>query len=161
MRARLREFSLMDGGLVCCEVRAHPANGATDSRWVGNTEAVTQIALDRFRTSLSTKQHDAYSALLRHSKLPWLYSTKLWGVEQGRGLLHKKRRLRRTVKFLSPVSRPTPILDKSHADVLPLVMCCGHGVPRSFCAFDLHQDIHPVHVHPLHLKHPQPNPKFS
>jgi nuclear GTP-binding protein len=72
---RLREFSLIDGGLVCCEVRARSADGATDSRWVGNAGAVTQIAPDRFRTSLSTKQHDAYSVLLRHNKLPWPYST--------------------------------------------------------------------------------------
>jgi len=37
---------------------------------VGNTRVITQTALDHFRTSLSTKQHDPYSVLLRRNKLP-------------------------------------------------------------------------------------------
>ena len=37
---------------------------------VGNTRVITQTALDHFRTSLSTKQNDPYSVLLRRNKLP-------------------------------------------------------------------------------------------
>lgn len=31
---------------------------------------ISQTALDHFRTSLQTKQHDPYSVLLRRNKLP-------------------------------------------------------------------------------------------
>ena len=37
---------------------------------VGNTRVISQTALDHFRTSLQTKQHDPYSVLLRRNKLP-------------------------------------------------------------------------------------------
>ena len=70
MRRRLGEFSLIGGGSVRCEVRAHSADRATDSRRVGNTRVISQTALDHFRTSLSTKQNDPYSVLLRRNKLP-------------------------------------------------------------------------------------------
>ena len=36
----------------------------------GNTRVISQTALDHFRTSLQTKQHDPYSVLLRRNKLP-------------------------------------------------------------------------------------------
>lgn len=39
-------------------------------RRVGNTRVISQTALDHFRTSLSTKQNDPYSVLLRRNKLP-------------------------------------------------------------------------------------------
>jgi len=51
------------------EVWAYSVDDATDQR-VGNTRVITQTALDHFRTSLSTKQHDPYSVLLRRNKLP-------------------------------------------------------------------------------------------
>ncbi len=38
--------------------------------FVGNTRVISQTALDHFRTSLQTKQHDPYSVLLRRNKLP-------------------------------------------------------------------------------------------
>ncbi|KAF8268444.1 NUC091 domain-containing protein [Lactarius quietus] len=41
-----------------------------DRRWFGNTRVISQTALDHFRTSLQTKQHDPYSVLLRRNKLP-------------------------------------------------------------------------------------------
>jgi hypothetical protein len=37
---------------------------------VGNTRVISQTALDHFRTSIQTKQHDPYSVLLRRNKLP-------------------------------------------------------------------------------------------
>ena len=37
---------------------------------IGNTRVISQTALDHFRTSLSTKQNDPYSVLLRRNKLP-------------------------------------------------------------------------------------------
>ena len=36
----------------------------------GNTRVISQTAVDHFRTSLSTKQNDPYSVLLRRNKLP-------------------------------------------------------------------------------------------
>ena len=38
--------------------------------FAGNTRVISQTALDHFRTSLQTKQHDPYSVLLRRNKLP-------------------------------------------------------------------------------------------
>jgi nuclear GTP-binding protein len=38
--------------------------------FAGNTRVIAQTALDHFRTSLQTKQHDPYSVLLRRNKLP-------------------------------------------------------------------------------------------
>lgn len=37
---------------------------------IGNTRVISQTALDHFRTSLQSKQHDPYSVLLRRNKLP-------------------------------------------------------------------------------------------
>ncbi|KAF9642503.1 NGP1NT-domain-containing protein [Thelephora ganbajun] len=47
-----------------------PGRVQPDRRWFGNTRVISQTALDHFRTSLSTKQHDPYSVLLRRNKLP-------------------------------------------------------------------------------------------
>ena len=52
-----------------------PTNAANDMRvsfffFAGNTRVISQTALDHFRTSLQTKQHDPYSVLLRRNKLP-------------------------------------------------------------------------------------------
>ena len=74
MRWRLEEFSLTEGGLVRREVFRFffwicLLRGLTCGR-VGNTRVISQSALDHFRTSLSTKQNDPYSVLLRRNKLP-------------------------------------------------------------------------------------------
>ncbi|KAI0253307.1 NUC091 domain-containing protein [Lactifluus subvellereus] len=47
-----------------------PGRVQPDRRWFGNTRVISQTALDHFRTSLQTKQHDPYSVLLRRNKLP-------------------------------------------------------------------------------------------
>ena len=47
----------------------YSVDNATDSP-AGNTRVISQTALDHFRTSLSAKQHDPYSVLLRRNKLP-------------------------------------------------------------------------------------------
>ena len=69
MRRHLVESSLIRGGSVRREVWVYSIDDATDNR-VGNTRVITQTALDHFRTSLSTKQNDPYSVLLRRNKLP-------------------------------------------------------------------------------------------
>ncbi|KIL00819.1 hypothetical protein PAXRUDRAFT_821276 [Paxillus rubicundulus Ve08.2h10] len=52
------------------ESETKPGRVQPDRRWFGNTRVVSQIALDHFRTSLSTKKDDPYSVLLRRNKLP-------------------------------------------------------------------------------------------
>ncbi|KAI0296354.1 NUC091 domain-containing protein [Multifurca ochricompacta] len=52
------------------EDEATPGRVQPDRRWFGNTRVISQTALDHFRTSLQTKQHDPYSVLLRRNKLP-------------------------------------------------------------------------------------------
>ncbi|KAI0275442.1 NUC091 domain-containing protein [Gloeopeniophorella convolvens] len=47
-----------------------PGRVQPDRRWFGNTRVISQTALDHFRTSLQTRQHDPYSVLLRRNKLP-------------------------------------------------------------------------------------------
>ncbi|KAI0931193.1 GTPase required for pre-60S ribosomal subunit nuclear export and maturation, variant 2 [Taiwanofungus camphoratus] len=47
-----------------------PGRVQPDRRWFGNTRVISQTALDHFRTSLASKQHDPYSVLLRRNKLP-------------------------------------------------------------------------------------------
>ncbi|EIM83263.1 NGP1NT-domain-containing protein [Stereum hirsutum FP-91666 SS1] len=47
-----------------------PGRVQPDRRWFGNTRVISQTALDHFRTSLQSKQHDPYSVLLRRNKLP-------------------------------------------------------------------------------------------
>jgi NGP1NT (NUC091) domain len=74
MRRHLGEYNLIGGG----SVRSSPV--ASDSLvtlctsgagiYSGNTRVISQTALDHFRTSLQTKQHDPYSVLLRRNKLP-------------------------------------------------------------------------------------------
>ena len=61
--------SLIEGGLVRRGGLPYLLDAATEQR-VGNTRVISQTALDHFRTSLSTKQHDPYSVLLRRNKLP-------------------------------------------------------------------------------------------
>ncbi|KAI0313222.1 NUC091 domain-containing protein, partial [Amylostereum chailletii] len=52
------------------EDETKPGRVQPDRRWFGNTRVISQTALDHFRTSLQTKQHDPYSVLLRRNKLP-------------------------------------------------------------------------------------------
>ncbi|KAH9947080.1 NGP1NT-domain-containing protein [Amylocystis lapponica] len=52
------------------EDETKPGRVQPDRRWFGNTRVISQTALDHFRTSLSGKQHDPYSVLLRRNKLP-------------------------------------------------------------------------------------------
>ncbi|KZT73434.1 NGP1NT-domain-containing protein [Daedalea quercina L-15889] len=52
------------------EDETKPGRVQPDRRWFGNTRVISQTALDHFRTSLSAKQHDPYSVLLRRNKLP-------------------------------------------------------------------------------------------
>ncbi|KAM5539914.1 hypothetical protein V8D89_006417 [Ganoderma adspersum] len=52
------------------EDETKPGRVQPDRRWFGNTRVISQTALDHFRTSLSTKQNDPYSVLLRRNKLP-------------------------------------------------------------------------------------------
>ncbi|KAH9984043.1 NGP1NT-domain-containing protein [Russula compacta] len=47
-----------------------PGRVQPDRRWFGNTRVISQTALDHFRTSLQTRQHNPYSVLLRRNKLP-------------------------------------------------------------------------------------------
>ena len=76
MRRYLEGCSLIGGGsvrlslviidLVSCVRRVHFASFYFE----GNTRVISQTALDHFRTSLQSKQHDPYSVLLRRNKLP-------------------------------------------------------------------------------------------
>lgn len=52
------------------EDETKPGRVQPDRRWFGNTRVISQTALDHFRTSLASKQHDPYSVLLRRNKLP-------------------------------------------------------------------------------------------
>lgn len=81
-RRRLEGCSQIDGGLV--RLSHFPSLTSCDvfeelcsclARFLvfflaGNTRVISQTALDHFRTSLQTKQHDPYSVLLRRNKLP-------------------------------------------------------------------------------------------
>ena len=53
-----------------CGDPAHPLCVSVCAFCAGNTRVISQTALDHFRTSLQTKQHDPYSVLLRRNKLP-------------------------------------------------------------------------------------------
>ena len=59
-------FSLVIIDQVSCVRRVHFASFYFE----GNTRVISQTALDHFRTSLQSKQHDPYSVLLRRNKLP-------------------------------------------------------------------------------------------
>jgi hypothetical protein len=76
MRRLPEEYNQIGGGSVrlIILVVVCPTNVAIDLRvsffFAGNTRVISQTALDHFRTSLQTKQHDPYSVLLRRNKLP-------------------------------------------------------------------------------------------
>ncbi|KAH9926424.1 NUC091 domain-containing protein [Fomitopsis serialis] len=57
-------------GLPEGEDETLPGRVQPDRRWFGNTRVISQTALDHFRTSLSGRQSDPYSVLLRRNKLP-------------------------------------------------------------------------------------------